>query len=51
MFKVLIFDIIIVDELFDLPLPESTLNNKTQNCSFKCEDILGKFYFQNCSVL
>lgn len=52
MFRVLIFDIIIVDELItDLPLPESTSKYKTQNGSFKCEDILGKFYFQNCRIL
>jgi len=50
MFKVLIF-YIIVDELFtDSPLPESTLINKTQNCSFKCEDILGKF-FKNYRII
>lgn len=46
MFKAFVFNIIVVDEIFtDLPLPESTLNRKTQNCSFKCEDILGKLYF------
>lgn len=45
------FDIIISDELFtNSPLHESNLN-KTKNCSLKCEDILGKFYFQYCRTL